>query len=672
MHAAAPSPGLRVAAALLLLTVAALLLRPGPAPTAPVSWDDLIRPYAVGAEVTRGFVLAPPRRGAVNDVVYTLRREAGENGPAARVEVHVLDRGRWKNIAETRSFGVAWEVPPPGATLAASRQDSQAVTDALVAAIAANDTGFAAVDTIPLAGEATPPAIVRTLARLSDGRGVAISAALLAALLLLGSLRGGTVVAAAFLFALGLALRAPELDLPFAHAQDVHRLFTGNSSLADIATGVGLKDRHPPLYFFILHFAQWRSQSEAAGRAPAVVAGALVGPALLAATAAMNGSAGPAALLVALAVTISPELIARSREVSEIPLYALFVIAAVAALVAALHTPRPARLIALALSHALALFTYYLAPFLVAANAATLLWRRAPRRVAAAFAAGIAIGSPALLLGAVTLVRDWGARDVARAFPGLAWGEHSPLPMASLMIRIAADTFGPALFALLAAGVAVGCLRRRLAVVAPALAAAVTFAGIALLSPIARVQGYYVTTVLPAAALALAALPLPIARPVRIAWIAALGAAVTFSTLPRLAAAGALYSPDTTAFMPRFAAAIATRPETTVVTVAHYDQALLGYYLARNEGRRIAWHNLNEPHRQRVLPLVLAHSLGPGSEDAALQRLAALTAAEPILVVENESFLLPRVVTYLDKCEELRRAPNARLLRCARSAATAQ
>jgi MFS family permease len=379
----------------------------------------------------------------------------------------------------------------------------------------------------------------------------------------------------------------------------------------------------------------------------------------------MCGSVGPAALLVAFAATISPELIARSREVSEIPLYALFVIAAAASLVAALRAPRGGRLVALAVSHALALFTYYLAPFLVAANGAILAWRQPPRRVVAAFAAGIALGAPAIGLGAATLLRDWSARDVARAFPGLAWGEHSPLSMAKLMVRIAGDTFGPPLFALLLVAVAVGFLRRRLAVIAPALAALATFAGIALLSPIARVQGYYVITVLPAAALALAALPLPAERRARAAWLAALAGAIVFSTVPRLAAARSLYNPDAAAFMPRFAAAIAARAERTVVTVAHYDQALLGYYLARLEGRRIAWYNLNAPHRQRVLPLVLAHSLHAGAEEEAVRRLDELAAAAPILVVENDSFLLPRVVARLARCEELLRAPNARLLRCA-------
>ena len=93
-------------------------------------------------------------------------------------------------------------------------------------------------------------------------------------------------------------------------------------------------------------------------------------------------------------------------------------------------------LVTIALAHALAFFTYYLAPFIAAAHAAVLVWvRRVDRRVVIAFVIGVVAGAPAFILGLVTLVRDWGARDVARAFPALAWGEHGSLQMAMQMGR---------------------------------------------------------------------------------------------------------------------------------------------------------------------------------------------------------------------------------------------
>lgn len=664
----------RFAASLLLLGLAAALLAPQDEPPR-VAWSDLIAPLAVGQPVARGYVLGSPRRGAGNDVVYVARRGPGPDGPAGRIELHILDRGRWPDVAETRSFGVGWEMPRPGA-LGAPHEDADAVTAALVAALARNDTGFASVDSIPLEGEPAPPLVGRVLARLAGVRGIAAGVALTAALLLLAGLPGGTVGVALLLLGLGLALRLPALDLPFTRDQDVQRLFTGNASLGEIATGVGLEDRHPPLYFFVLHGAQRFGQSEAVGRAPAALAGALVGPAILLAAAWMSG-AGGAAVVAALAATVSPELVARSREVSEIPLYALILLAASSSLVAAARRARPLALLTLALSHALAFYTYYLAPFTAGAHAALLLWRRGPnRRVVAAFAAGILAATPAILLGAATLVRDWDARATARAFPTLAWGEHSPLPLALHMARIAADGLGAPLCLLGLAAMLAGALRRDLAVLAPALGFWATFAGIAVLSPIARVQAYYVATVLPLGLLALAVFRPGAARrrtgappaerrsPTSLAWNGALALAVGAVTVPLLAGTRSLYVPDADAFMPRFARVVATRPEATVVTVAHYDKALLAYYLARARGRSIAWDRVDEPGYKRIEALVLVHFLDAGSEAAAVRRLDELAGVAPILVIERDAVLLPRVGERLARCELLAEAPTARLLAC--------
>lgn len=659
--------GGRLVVAGLLLAAAAWGLVPGPPPPRATTFDDLIAPLAAGQPVARGYVLSPPRRGSAGDVLFVARRDAGADGPAGRVELHVVDAGRWKGIMESRSFGVAWEVPPPGAIGAAPPEDAAAVTAALFEAIEANDTGFTAVDTIPLAAEPPAPTIARVLDRLSGRRGVMILAAAAFALLLLASLPGGVWAVAGALFAVGLVLRGSALDLPFAHDQDVQRLFTGHSSLRDIATGVGLEDRHPPLYFFVLHAAQQFGQSEAIGRLPAVIAGALVGPALLLAVAAMRGRIGVTAVLAALAATLSPDLIARSREVSEIPLYALLLVAAAAALVAALDRPRLANLAGVAIAHGLALWTYYLAPFVVAAHALLLLVvGRNGRRVGAALFAGVLLGAPALALAAMTLLRDWGARDVARAFPGLAWGDHAPALLLATIGRIAVDAFGAPLLVLSLVVVAVGMLTRQLPVMTPALGALATVAGIVLLSPIARVQAYYATAILPLVMLALAAVAEPRQRAARVAWAVVLAFTLANSLAPLLAGARSLYLPDVDAFMPRFAALVAARPERTVVTVAHYDKTLLAYYLARAEDRPIDWRTVDGSPTKRVEGLALVHALGPGSEAAALERLEALLADGPLLVVERDAFALPAVTQRLSRCELLLQAPTARLVACDR------
>ena len=120
--------------------------------------------------------------------------------------------------------------------------------------------------------------------------------------------------------------------------------------LVELFPFVSRAERHPALYFFVLHFVELFSQSERAVRLPAAVAGALLGPALVAAVWRIRGSVGPAALLAALAVTVSPELIQRSREVSEIPLFALLAIG----MATSLATDGKSSVI---VTHALALWT---------------------------------------------------------------------------------------------------------------------------------------------------------------------------------------------------------------------------------------------------------------------------------------------------------------------------
>jgi hypothetical protein len=217
---------------------------------------------------------------------------------------------------------------------------------------------------------------------------------------------------------------------------------------------------------------------------------------------------------------------------------------------------------------------------------------------------------------------------------------------------------------LIVVAVVAGTMRRDIAVITPALGAAATFAGIALLSPIARVQGYYIVTVLPLVALALAVLPEPKSVRLRVGWLAAQAIAIVLSTVPSLAGARSLYVADADAFMPRFARVIASRPDDTVVTVAHYDKTLLAYYLARLEGRSIAWDSIDSPAARRIEGLVLVHTFDAGSEESAVQRLESFLAAGPTLVIERDAFLLPKIVERLSRCERLLQAPSARLVRC--------
>ena len=132
---------------LLLAALAGCSAREPPSTT----WRSLVAPLAPGREVARGYVLSAPARGHERDVVFRATRAS--DGSA--VEVHVVARGQWSGVRETRSFGVAWEEPRSRAP----RDDAEAVTEALRAAIARNDHGLGPVDAIPL--DAARPVTLR-------------------------------------------------------------------------------------------------------------------------------------------------------------------------------------------------------------------------------------------------------------------------------------------------------------------------------------------------------------------------------------------------------------------------------------------------------------------------------------------------------------------------------
>lgn len=142
-----------------LLLVAMLCAACGSSRRPPqVDWQDLVAPLAPGREVTRGFVLAAPTRGHEHDVVFRATRP----GDGARVEVHVVDRWRWRDARAAGAFAVAWEVP----RTTASHDDAEAVTEAVTRALAAHPEARGPADAIPLADGASTT-VPRALALLA-------------------------------------------------------------------------------------------------------------------------------------------------------------------------------------------------------------------------------------------------------------------------------------------------------------------------------------------------------------------------------------------------------------------------------------------------------------------------------------------------------------------------
>lgn len=190
-----------LAALALAAALATLLLVPTTkkaASTAP-SWDSLIAPYALRAEVARGYTLGEPRRGREDDVIFPLQR-ARPGSASEHFDVHVVPRGKWPGIRETTSFGVAYEIPGSNAAV----EDMEAITEALAVALRAHDAGFPSTHAIPLRAEADSTALPRFTDALRGTRGAAVGLCLL----LLGALFAAPAPMTSWIALFGAALCA--------------------------------------------------------------------------------------------------------------------------------------------------------------------------------------------------------------------------------------------------------------------------------------------------------------------------------------------------------------------------------------------------------------------------------------------------------------------------------
>jgi len=160
----------------LLIGVAALALPPEWARTATISWEALLAPYSRGAALPDGFRIDTLGRGPGNDVMLRVRRP----GEAAGIEVHILARGRWTDVRESRSFGIAYETPHSPAA------EREAITEVLAETLRAHDPGGLPVpDAIALGPTPDPTVLPWWLDTLRGGRGMLVGSSII----LLGWLR---------------------------------------------------------------------------------------------------------------------------------------------------------------------------------------------------------------------------------------------------------------------------------------------------------------------------------------------------------------------------------------------------------------------------------------------------------------------------------------------------
>jgi len=318
-----------------------------------------LAPYRPIPGVTGGYTLSEAAPGHEGDLVLAA------TGGAQRIEIHILDRGSWPEAAHTPSFDVGYEVY--GTHAPAS--DVAAVMTAVVDAVRANDPGNLRVADLARRSH-TPSTLERILDRLRGGRGFVAGGLLVGVSVLLAQSSAGYCTLALLLAGLGLWLRATSLGLPFALDLDVQQLFTAHLPLLEGVWSTAFHNRHPPLMFLPLHAVQRWGQSEVVVRLPAVIAGTLIGPAILIGARWIRAEAAQArpprylaAVCAALAAAASPIFIDRSREVTELALFGLLAVLTVAVALRANQRPTAVTLAVVAVGHALLFWTYYLAVF---------------------------------------------------------------------------------------------------------------------------------------------------------------------------------------------------------------------------------------------------------------------------------------------------------------------
>ncbi|MBI3785037.1 MAG: hypothetical protein HY270_16730 [Deltaproteobacteria bacterium] len=591
-------------------------------------------------------------------------------GDKGHVEVHVLDRNRWEEAARTPSFDVSYEVLGSNAPVA----DCIAIRDAITNAIRANDPGALHVQDIARHME-MPSLVERVLDRLRD-RSFFTGAVLVAVGVVLTQDWLGALILASLLAVTGFWLRAVHLDGPFLTGGEVQRFLEAELPLKELIRSVLFNERHPPLLFFVLHAIRDWNHSEMMGRMPAVVAGSLIGPAILLAAcwvrrnppSAPSSLASVPAVCAALVASFSPVLVLRSRELSELTTFGLLAVVAVTATLRSCEQASRGSLWLLAIGHALLFWTYYLAGFLLIGFWLMLrLTGPLPRRVIRAAALGSVAGLPSLAFAALSLVHDYPTRQKARLFSQFLWGERTVAEVGREVFDIVANTFGMPLLVVGVLIAVVAVARKDRAVLSPIAASAAVAGGMLVLVSPARIQPYYFVSALPLLLLALALFEPPNSTVTRWA-VPGLLALATASAVPRLLAreADLIYAGDGAEYGRRFAPQIQARAESRVALGSLSDITVVAFGIARHVGVPINWHSFHPEDgaivvnglRQRFI------ALGPDVVRPPQETLDTLAKVGSFLAVTENPSPFPAVNSWMEHCTELDHTVVRRLLLC--------
>lgn len=661
-----------VLAPLVCALCVALLLWPPPPSLPSLHWQLVGSRLALRLAASE-YRVAPPARGEARDVVFTAERtRPGQETEV--VELHVLRRGQWPNVLETRSFGVSWEGPPRSRTTV---PEGDRVTGLLRDVVAELDTGSLTPEAIPLlpVDSSTPfERALRGLERLPRFLGV-LSLALLA-MALSASRRAGVLAATGICLLLSFALRFHNLGFPFEWDQDIQRIFSSLQSAWWVLSRLPLVDRHPPGFYLLLHFVPGIDHSELSARGLAALLGSLYAPALILLGPRQRFGERLFLYLLALGLSLSPVAITRAREVSELSMHALASMAFCRLLLrgASLEVSRK-RALALALLGGLLPWIYYvgaavlaLLPLFLAALDRPLLRRWFTAWMRWAFALAL----PGVLLGAYSFLHDLGARRAAESSSGLAWGAQSVGRAAQRVGLMVLESVGYTGVSLVLLTAAVTLARRDRRTLALFVSELLTIVAVIALAPYARVQPYYAwgtALTLLSLSLALFSEAAPRWQPWLLCALGALFAAEQGQALVR--ARSQLFSGSGDAFGPDFARVIlSSSRRAPVVALAHYDVTLLVYYLAQQQGVALRAVRSGEGGTrcgsQLVQGVVAAHQMSTEQQVLALGALRGRRETEDLWIVWRFAWQPEGLGNVLRECHRASETGSAALLFCPR------
>lgn len=606
---------------------------------APHGAHDLIAPHTTGSVLPGGYRVAslqPEGRGWIHVAL---------EGEAGTVHVRFFHRtGGSPAFARTTNCDVLFEadgLPSGSPTPGNLARSVQALTDA-----ASHKDGICS---------SLEPSSVLVSAGPSSSRPFPWPAALaaLAGLVALGLFLGlasrrvpdrwqeaGFWTAVAAFTALGAILRLGDLGAPFCESASTQRVELALSPLWELLTMQARDFRHPPMAALVLKAALGVGREEWILRLPFVLASSLSLPlvALLGRRLA-DRSAGAAACLACAA--LGP-LVSEGHQVGAHALYFLTAPAVLLALLWMVERPDRRGCILLAAVNAAALWSSYLAVFLVAPQVVLLARRRTRRHMGAALALTAVLGALPLLNLARGFVQDMGVRQVARRVPEAAWGDVSAWDVLAQAVGQAGAVFAIAAAALAVAG-SILLVRPRAATDRPttiAILASVWIAPIVILvlTPLVRVRGTYLIVVLPLVVVLAAA-----GASLLASWAAGrygmggaacsglagglLGLLVVASLAPALSSGPASLAyreqPCSYHVASRLIDASNVR---TVVLVHGHSRTLLGYYLAAPGSRTLGTTGIKS--------LCHTRSLGPRWRQEAEDRLRLMAAEGPLWLVD--------------------------------------